>query len=116
PKTAAKPGQSHGHWITFAAPLSKITSTGEGQRTLPLSYLIDCWTIARLWNWFTSGLCCFQPRGLSDFNFSQCFRRCFAKCRAVLQIRNVCNITFIFFAVKDVDVIVFRHVLLAHNL
>ena len=67
---------------------------------------VDGGPVARLGQWFLFRARCFKPCLLRDKDFLQCFLRRPAKRRTGFQVRNVGDISTVFLAEKDIDVIV----------
>src|SRR2546430_315547 len=69
---------------------------------------VDGWTVACLGDGFSAGTARLQPCFLGDLDFAQRFLGRLAKGGARFQVRNISHIAAVFFAVKEVDVIVFH--------
>jgi hypothetical protein len=63
-------------------------------------------SIARSWHRLVQTLGSSQPRGLGLLDLGQSLLRRTAECRTGLKVRNIGDVSAIFFAVEDVDVIV----------
>src|SRR5208337_1292890 len=73
-----------------------------------LGQLINDWLKRRWRNWLAFGSSSLHPGGFGSENFRQSLFRTFAESGAVGKIRNVRNVAAVFFAVENVDVIVFH--------
>src|SRR5260370_24374430 len=72
------------------------------------SSLVDGWFVPGQGDWFAFRTSSLKPGRLSKKNLVKSLFRCITKSRTVLQVRDICDISFVFFAVEDIDVIVFH--------
>src|SRR5260370_4667829 len=70
--------------------------------------LVYDWFVPGQWNWFAFCTCCLEPGRFSNQNFSKSLFWCIAEGRAILKVRYIGNISFVLFAIEDVDVVVFH--------
>src|SRR5208337_1684313 len=73
-----------------------------------LGQLINDWLKRRWRNWLAFGSSSLHPGGFGSENFRQSLFRTFAESGAVGKIGNVRNVAAVFFAVENVDVVVFH--------
>ena len=90
--------------------MTGIDSRGTVPARFPLSSesLIDRRSIARLRDRLASGAGRLDPGGLGLFELGQGFRGCAPDGGALTQIGNVGDVTQIFFAIENIDVLVFH--------
>src|SRR5260370_2541083 len=72
------------------------------------SSLVDGWFVPGQGDWFAFRTSSLKPGRLSKKNLVKSLFRCITKSRTVLQVRDICDISLVFFAVEDIDVIVFH--------
>src|SRR5713226_961992 len=75
---------------------------------LSRSNLINDWLVSGQGDRFAFSLRSRKPGFFSDQDFSKSLLRSITEGRAILQIRDIGNISFVFLAVEDVNVIIFH--------
>jgi hypothetical protein len=70
--------------------------------------LVDNWSISWWRYWYTFSASSFKPCYFGDLNLPESLFRGVTEGGTKLQIRDICNISLVLFAIEDVDVIVFH--------
>src|SRR6266567_5665512 len=80
--------------------------------TVVLSFLgcaqIQCWLISWSRNWLSFCVGRFKPRSFGNLHFFEGLFWCVAEGGAKLQIRDICNISFILLTVENVNMVIFH--------